>query len=326
MSVMWGKALEGRGQGLGRSITLFWMVPLVSLLVVSIAERAAACGACRCPTPPRILPSGLRSTEVPLNARFMVELRSFDTSSKVRLLPPESVRWIEDDSLNLVEFELKDSGNGHQFWIASSEMLRPETRYTLELHNANGVIAGESFRTGTVEDHAPPYASELETDLPGDDDECPRHAMNFGWTSIDDDGRPLTYSPIVEVSVERESGADLLFVDGSETQGKWRALFASSEAPEAGSCWGSALLPFPPHEEPLAVAVSIYDSAGNKLALAPTTAQLMRRDTGGCPGGPRACAWRAGPTSGGAGGLLALSLFGLLLRRRSSPSSAASTK
>ncbi len=306
----------------GRGLSLL----LVGLSVYGVPERALACGACECKTPPRILPAArLSSRDLPLNARFLVELRSFDQHGRETLLPLSSIRWTEEDSLTPVEFEAEDSGNGHQFWIIPSAPLSPETDYTLELHNGEVALVTHSFRTGTTEDHSPPSASEPRAVPAGNPGECPHSGFNLSWASVTDDDRSLDYSPIVEVAIERENQRTLLFVDGGKGKDDWKALLASSDESNAGSCWGSALLPLSPTDEPLDVTVALYDRAGNKSAPTSLKTQLVRHDPRGCPDW-RSCSWTSPASPPTASGWLSLGVIALILTLRSYPSASASRR
>lgn len=306
----------------GRGLSLL----LVGLSVYGVPGRALACGACECSTPPRILPAAeLSSTDLPLNARFLVELRSFHEHGRETLLPLSSVRWTKEDSLTPVELEAEDSGNGHQFWIIPSAPLIPETDYTLELHDGELALVTHSFRTGTTEDHSPPSAGALTAVPPGNPGECPHSGFNLTWASMTDADRSFDYSPIVEVVMEGKDQRTVLFVDGRKGKDGFRALLASSDESNAGRCWGSALLPLSPTDEPLDVTVALYDRAGNKSAPTSLQTQLARHDPGGCPDF-RSCSWTSPARSPAAGGWLSLGVIALILTLRSYLSASASRR
>src|SRR5690606_11390505 len=93
----------------------------------------------------------------------------------------------------------------------------------------------------------------------------------------------------------------------------------------AGRCWGSALLPLSPTDEPLDVTVALYDRAGNKSAPTSLQTQLVRHDPGGCPDF-RSCSWTSPARSPAAGGWLSLGVIALILTLRSYLSASASRR
>lgn len=176
---------------------VYWaFAAVIGLWVTFEPGTAEGCSPCACDSAPRILPVVDDAAELPLNARFLVDME-LPTGGKV--YPFDDLSWKKTYSSDAVEFEVEDSGDGHRFWLIPKEPLLAETRYTIELEG----VTSRSFHTGSREDHAPPSASETQANLPGEDLGCfERHSATLSWSSITDGDFALGYKPIVEVAVQ----------------------------------------------------------------------------------------------------------------------------
>jgi hypothetical protein len=299
-------------------------LPPLCVAIQLLPGSAAACSLCSCETPRGFRPAVDTIAEVPLNARFLVELTDFRPDEEPRTLDASDIRWTNLVSEYPVPFDVVDTdGSAGQVWLVPTELLPPNTEFTLEVGpEGDQPVFRNQFRTGIAVDDAPPAAAAPQVELDNPSGACGAfQGALLTWDAIDDNGSRIGYEPVVELLVTQGSQSVVLFQDALFLGSRKGVQLAAPTDDASAACWASSAIPFYSPGQRYKVTPSIYDRAGNRTQLEPLTLTLERNpgaycsnDEGDCSLAPlgdphRRTLWPP---------LLLAPVVGLLRRRRES--------
>src|SRR5690606_2008829 len=120
-------------------------------------QQAQACQPCSCDAPYGLRPHADSLTEVPLNARFLVELTAHSPEGGETKLERSDIRWTNLDTSQRVDVDVVETaGSAGQVWLVPRQELPADNEFELQVGGTDKPHFSERFRTSSDSDTSPP--------------------------------------------------------------------------------------------------------------------------------------------------------------------------
>lgn len=285
---------------------------LLAVGTTSLPQQAQACQPCSCDAPYGLRPHADSLTEVPLNARFLVELTAHSPEGGETKLERSDIRWTNLDTSQRVDVDVVETaGSAGQVWLVPRQELPADNEFELQVGGTDKPHFSERFRTSSDSDTSPPSVNLPRIEQEFASGACGEFlGAHLIWDAIHDDDAAVAYDPVVQVTVTSRQGKHVLFADATHL-GAGRGVILAAPTDVSGiDCWNSFALPATLHGERLSVAVAVYDRAGNQTELPPFELTLTANPGGTCLNDEGDCHVAAAGASSRTAGLLWLFALG----------------